>query len=53
MVVCTWKWGENISETVFHGDLDQCRAYCWNLEWKDYESIDICDDTGLIIEYVK
>lgn len=52
MLVCTLKYREDASRTVFEGDLEECREYCRDLKREEYQSIHICDNTGLIVDHV-
>ena len=49
MIICGLKNGENVSKDLYKGTLEQCRAWCKSAVPADYDSLNICEDSGVIV----
>ena len=43
---------EKFGNILFKGDLDQCREYAGKLHHYEYDSLNICQDNGIIVERI-
>lgn len=48
MIICGLKNGENVSANLYEGTLEQCKAWCRTETPAEYESLNICENNGVI-----
>lgn len=49
MIVWGTKISDNCGNELYKGTLEQCRAWCKNIIPADYDSLNICEDNGVIV----
>ena len=49
MIVWGTKIGDNCGNELYKGTFEQCRTWCKSVVPADYDSMNICEDSGVIV----